>query len=408
MTAGASTLVVTNTNDSGPGSFRQALVYANADAGPRDTITFNIPGAGPHTIRPTKLPDLPTITQPVIIDGTTQPGYAGTPLIEISGENADVVNGLVIAGGNSIVRGLAINRFPLSGILVPSPGNVFEGNFLGTNTAGTAALPNGDDGIKVRGSGNTIGGTTPGAGNLISGNLNDGVDLGAGATNTLVQGNRIGTNAAGTAAIPNGFQGVFIGGGASNNTIGGVTAAARNILSGNTSSGLVISGTGTTANTVIGNFIGTNAAGTAAVANLINGLAFVAGAAGNTVGGFQPTERNLISGNQGVGVGFFGTPGAGGNSLISNLVGTDVTGTAALGNSGSGVYIQTSGNNIGSLTTGVGNTIAFNGSVGVRVDSGTGNAIVYNQIFSNGRPRHRPRAARRHAERRRGRGRRRQ
>ncbi len=145
----------------------------------------------------------------------------------------------------------------------------------------------------------------------------------------------------------------------------------------------MLSGTGTTANTVIGNFIGTNAAGTAAVPNLINGLAFVAGAAGNTAGGFQTTERNLISGNQGVGVGFFGTPGTGGNSLISNLVGTDVTGTAALGNSGSGVYIQTSGNNIGSLTTGVGNTIAFNGSIGVRVDSGTGNAIVYNQIFSN-------------------------
>ncbi len=209
VTAGASTLVVTNTNDSGPGSFRQALADANADAGPRDTITFNIPGAGPHTIRPTKLPDLPTITQPVIIDGTTQPGYAGTPLIEISGENADVVNGLVITGGNSIVRGLAINRFPLSGIFVPSPGNVFESNYIGTNTAGTAALPNGDDGIKVRGSGNTIGGTSPGAGNLISGNLNDGVDLGAGATNTLVQGNRIGTNAAGTAAIPNGFQGIW-------------------------------------------------------------------------------------------------------------------------------------------------------------------------------------------------------
>ena len=77
--------------------------------------------------------------------------------------DADVVNGLVITGGNSIVRGLAINRFPLSGIFVPSPGNVFEGNFIGTDPAGTAALPNGDDGIKVRGSGNTIGGTSPAA-----------------------------------------------------------------------------------------------------------------------------------------------------------------------------------------------------------------------------------------------------
>ena len=93
--------------------------------------------------------------------------------------------------------------------------------------------------------------------------------------------------------------------------------------------------------------------------------------------------RNLISGNQGVGIGAFVTPGTGGNSVVSNLVGTDVTGTTALGNSGSGVYIQTSGNNIGSLTTSVGNTIAFNGSHWRACRLRHGNAIVNNQIFSN-------------------------
>ena len=109
VTPGASTLVVTNTNQSGPGSLYQAIVDAN-DPGPRDTITFNIPGAGPHTIAPTAR-SCRSITQPVVIDGTTQPGYAGTPLIEISGQNAGTAFGLVVNGSNSIVRGLAINRF---------------------------------------------------------------------------------------------------------------------------------------------------------------------------------------------------------------------------------------------------------------------------------------------------------
>ena len=382
VTSGASTLVVTNTNESGPGSLFQAIIEAN-DPGPRDTITFNIPGGGPHTIRPTTR-NLPNIDQPVVIDATTQPGYAGTPLIEISGENAGVVNGLVIAGGNSIVRGLAINRFPVSGIFVASPGNVFEGNYIGTNTAGTAAAPNGDDGIKVRASGNTIGGTSPGAGNLISGNLNDGVDLGPGATNTLVQGNRVGTNAAGTAAIGNG-RGVNIVGGASNTTVGGTAAGARNILSGNSGYGVRIADAGTSGNRVLGNFVGTNAAGTAAVPNGLSGVFAIDGASGNTIGGTQPAEGNVISGNASFGVAFFGAAtDAGGNTVLNNFIGTDATGTAAIGNNASGVFIETSNNRIGSLTAGVGNTIAFNGAVGVRVGAGTGNAIVNNRIFSNG------------------------
>ena len=152
--AGASTLVVTNTNDSGPGSLRQAITDANATADPRDTITFNIPGAGLHTIRPPKSRSADNHAAGHHRRHDAAGLCTGTPLIEISGENAGVVNGLVITGGNSIVRGLAINRFPLSGIFVPSPGNVFESNYIGTNTAGTAAMPNGGGGIKVRGSGN--------------------------------------------------------------------------------------------------------------------------------------------------------------------------------------------------------------------------------------------------------------
>ena len=443
ITPGASTLVVTNTNESGPGSLFQAIFESN-DPGPRDTITFNIPGGGPHTIRPTTR-NLPGINQPVVIDGTTQPGYAGTPLIEISGENAGFISGLVVAGGNSVIQGLAINRFQRAGIFVPAgtgtgnvfqanfigtngtvalgngqtgidletanntvggttaaarnlisgnniagvfiaanaTGNVISGNFIGTNSAGTAAIGNTGDGVTIRSAGNTIGGIAAGAGNVISGNFNDGIDLGAGANNNVIQGNLIGTNATGTAAIANSFQGIWMSGGVTGNTIGGTVPNARNVLSGNGGSGIILNGAGTTANTVLGNFIGTNANGTGSIPNAFNGLEFSGGAAGNTAGGVQPVDRNVLSGNVGAGVGFFGAATNGGNTLLGNFIGTDLTGTVALPNNLSGVYVQTSNNSIGSVATGIGNTIAFNGLFGVRVDSGTGNAIVNNRIFSN-------------------------
>ena len=363
---------MTNTNDGGPGSFRQALLSANADGGPRDVIAFNIEGSGIHTIAPGKF-DLPAITQSVEIDARTQPGYAGTPLIELSGVNADTTaNGLSVAGpGNSIIRGLAINRFQLSGILLQSPNNVVEANFIGTTANGTAAAPNLADGITVRAPGNTIGG------NVISGNLNDGIDLGvAGASNTVVQGNRIGTNAAGTAAIPNAFQGIWIAG-ASNNTIGGTAPAARNLLSGNGSTGVMISGPTTTGNSVLGNYIGTNATGTAAVPNVFDGVNLRDGATGNTIGG-----GNVISGNRN---GIFIETNAT-NHVISNFIGTNAAGTGALPNTFAGIFVTSGGNRIGLTAAGgaAGNTIAFNGAQGVSVVSGTGTAIANNSIFSNG------------------------
>jgi len=317
VTPGASTLVVTNTNEGGPGSFRLALIRSN-DGGPRDTITFNIPGAGPHTIRPTTFVPLPQINQSVVIDGTTQPGYTGTPLIEISGENAGVVPGLVVNGGSSVIRGLAINRFGLPqqpGIaLGGTGGHTLEASFIGTNTDGTAALGNGY-GIHVASPNNVIGGTAAGARNLISGNVTTAVAIFAGATGTLVSGNLIGTNLAGTAALSNGGDGIFVR--SAGNTIGGTTAGAGNVISGNLNDGIDL--------------------------------------------------------------------GANNNLIVGNRIGTDGTGTVALPNTGSGVYVQTGNNNsIGSVTAGIGNTIAFNGFVGVRVDSGTGNAIVNNRIFSNG------------------------
>src|SRR6266567_8549025 len=152
------TFAVINTNDSGPGSLRQAILGANANSG-LDTIAFSI-GSGPQTIAP--LSPLPTITDPVIIDGTTQPGYAGAPLIEISGANAGSgADGLSIMAGNSTVLALVINRFQAAflggggnGIFISGGGgNVVERCFLGTNASGTAVLSNTGDGVLVSSSG---------------------------------------------------------------------------------------------------------------------------------------------------------------------------------------------------------------------------------------------------------------
>ena len=445
ITPGASKLVVNNTNDSGPGSLFQAIFDSN-DPGPRDTITFNIPGAGPHTIRPTTR-NLPDIVQPVVIDATTQTGFTanGPRLIEISGENAGSATGLFINTSNTLVRGLAINRFAFAGIGLNGPGgHTLEGNFIGTNPAGTAALPNlqqgifvnspnnviggttaaarnvisgnqaqglflvsgangnvvagnyigtnvdgtaalgnAGAGIAIQSSGNTVGGTAPGSRNVISGN-NGGVNInGTTAIGNQVLGNFIGTNASGNAAVPNGNNGINISNGATNTTVGGSSAAARNIISGNVQSGVRIQNVGTTGNNVRGNYVGTNAAGSATVPNGLNGVEFGFAATGNMVGGTQPADGNVISGNAAVGLAFF-TAGTGGNQALFNLIGTDATGTQPLGNGSHGVFMQSNNNRLGSLTSSIGNVIAFNGAYGVRVDTGTGNAIVNNSIFSNG------------------------
>ena len=294
------------------------------DDGPRDTIVFNIPGTGVHTIRP-PASGLPGIGQPIIIDGTTQPGYSGTPLIEIDGTTSGNVNGLALNGGNSIIRGLAINRFAQAGLFIPSAGNTIESNFIGTDPTGTLARPNAGGGIVVRGANNTIGGTTAGARNLIAGNNNGGININTGAaTGNLVAGNFIGTNASGTAALPNGNNGINIYAGATRNTVGGSTAAARNIISGNLGSGIRLQDAATTGNDVRGNYVGTNLSGTSAIPNGFNGVEFGFATAGNTVGGPQPVDGNLLSGNSGA-ASASSPLGAGGNTALFNLIGTDAT-----------------------------------------------------------------------------------
>jgi len=138
---GAATITVTTTADSGPGSLRQAILDSNTSAGTLDTIAFGIPGAGVHTIVPASA--LPTITDPVVIDGSTQPGFAGAPLIELDGTNAGgFQHGLNITAGGSTVRALVINRFNGSGIICFTVGgNTIVGNYVGTNAAGPSPTP---------------------------------------------------------------------------------------------------------------------------------------------------------------------------------------------------------------------------------------------------------------------------
>jgi hypothetical protein len=251
-----------------------------------------------------------------------------------------------------------------------------QGNKVGTNAAGTAALANGSYGVEMLGSSNTVGGTAAGAGNLISGNKFNGLVIQGAAS--LVQGNRIGTNAAGTAALPNGFHGVTIAGG-SNNTIGGTAAGAGNLISGNKFDGLVIEDA---ANLVVqGNRIGTNAAGTAALPNGFHGVV-IADGSNNTIGGTAAGAGNLISGNKFDGI-LIDTMSVA-NVVQGNLVGTNATGTAAVANGADGIDVQGSNNTVGGTVAGAGNTIAFNTANGVHVEIGNGNTIRHNSIFANG------------------------
>jgi hypothetical protein len=201
------------------------------------------------------------------------------------------------------------------------------------------AQPNGGNGINI-GAGasfNTLGGSAPGAGNLVSGNMLDGIAL-AGNFNQVL-GNTIGSNADHTAALPN-RAGISIAG--ANNTIGGSSAAAANIIGGNRSDGLVLN--------------------LGASANLLQG--------------------NVIARNRGNGVSI--AAGASNNVLLGNAIGTTPSGSQAYPNGLNGVMIAGANNTVGGTAAGAGNTIAFNGNDGVLVDTGTGNAIRQNAIFESG------------------------
>jgi hypothetical protein len=329
--------VVTNANDNGDGSLRKAIDDANARAG-ADNIRFLIAPGGPQTIDLASA--LPAITSPVVIDGTTQPGSAGAPPIVLNGGGL-AGDGLLITGGSSVVRGLVIQGFGGNGIEISGPGgNLIEGNYIGTNAAGTAAQGNAGNGIQIIDSpNNTIGGTTPEARNVIAGNAGEEVRLdGAGAGGNAIRGNFIGTDASGATALYSSASGVYI------------RKAPANLVLGN-----VVSGN--------------------------------AGFAGIAVCGDSAGEPLTLCGGGAAGT---QTSNAAGNVIQGNRIGTDVSGLNGLGNSGYGVSIDGAPNTlIGGTAAGAANLIAFNGSPagapGVIVfnPGATGNQIVRNSIHSN-------------------------
>ncbi|HEV3343584.1 MAG TPA: hypothetical protein VG125_24645, partial [Pirellulales bacterium] len=298
-------------------------------------------------------------------------------------------------GGTAAGAGNVISANTLNGVSIRDPGsagNLVEGNFIGTDktgetivgTDGTSSLGNGVAGIEI-GNGatsNTIGGTTSGAGNVISGNAIDGIDLNdVGTSGNLVEGNLIGTDAHGTIALGNHGNGaVVIFAGATSNTIGGITAAARNVIAADSGNGVFISDSGTSQNLVEGNYIGTDSSGAKPLGNAADGVIILAGASHNTIG-----AGNVISGNAANGVEIQSN----GNWAEGNLIGTDLTGTIALPNGEYGVLLinRATGNTIGTNADGVNdsaerNVISGNSWSGLAIIGiGTdGNSVAGNLI----------------------------
>jgi CSLREA domain-containing protein len=394
LTAGAAadTFVVDNTVDPGdtfctaPGcTLREAIAAANANPG-ADIINFNIPGAGVHTITPGG--DLPALVEAVTVDGYTQPGTSENTLavgdnavllIELNLTNSIVGNvGLRISSDDCTIRGLVINRTSGQAIEISSgfENNVVEGNFIGTDPSGTVDMGNGNVGVVVTGIDTRVGGTAPAARNIISGNI-AGVTLSSSRGNQ-VMGNYIGTDKNGTAALANDFGGVLIFS-SNGNTIGGTEPGAGNVIAGNDTDGLRIEGATSVDNTVEGNFIGTDATGTMPLRNTDSGVA-IDGANNNLIGGTTAAARNVISVNP---TGVLMSGGATGNTVQGNFIGTDVTGFVDVGSDDlEGVRIDDSpANLIGGSVPGAGNLISTNfNNIEINGAASTGNLIQGNLI----------------------------
>jgi parallel beta-helix repeat protein len=340
--AGAATITVTSTADSGPGTLHQAILDSNASVSVLDTIAFDIPGAGVQTIIVST--DLPTATDPVIVDGTTQPGYVDSPLIELT--ESTPTQGLRISAGGSTVRGLAIFEFGVQLTLTSNGGNVVEDCYIGFNAAATVTTTG--LGLQIQNSPDTTI-----VGNVISGLTSTGIQLVA-SDRTIIRGNLIGTNPAGTAGLANG-GGISVVN-SDDVVVGGTVAGMGNLVSGTTTgNGIYVTGS---ANTLIaGNLIGTDITGTQPLPNNfgleIDNIPTI------TIGGTAPAARNIISGN---GTGIRLNSAAQGATIQNNYLGTDITGTLPLPNSlAILVNIQTATDIlIGGPNPGEGNVIVSN------------------------------------------------
>ncbi len=345
MTRARATFIVDSTGDeedaaigdglcavgSGECTLRAAISEANF-AADLDTISFAIPDQSDPGCDPVRgictiqvgAGGFATIIQPVVLDATTQPGFAGTPLIELDGTLTGTnISGFAVWGGGTTIRGFAINRFANnSDIAAWNLGtNVFEGNFLGTDPTGTTNL---------------------------------------GSLNSLHVS------------------------GITETTIGGTASEARNLISGNTGPALALNNAAFD-NHVEGNTFGLDATGTIGLGNLGNDILVMNGSTGNTIGGTAAGAANTIAANQAADYPSFGVAfNSSGNLIQGNRIGTDVNG-ADSGNLGIAVTIvDAADNTLGGVVPGAGNLIAYNGlGVDLRGDTSTGNSIVGNSIHSN-------------------------
>jgi hypothetical protein len=332
--AAVTVFVVTNTNESGPGSLAQAILDANANPG-ADIIQFDIPGTGLQTIALSG--PLPPVMDLQLIDGYSQPGSVANtdPVadnavlqVELLGSGTD---GLTILAGSSIVQGLIFDGFSNAITLSGGGGNSIQGNFIGTNAAGSAVLGN-FAGISITDgtSADLIGDSDPAARNLISGNV-VGIEVtGTGAATVL--GNLIGTDASGSAALGN-VDGISLSA-SSNSLIGGINPGEANVVSGNTGEGIDIEDSD--GEVVKGNLIGTDATGAFAVGNGDAGVRIVGISENFTL------VNNVISGNSGPGVelNFGSLSTIVQNRINSNVIGADFHGTSPVGNGGAGIRID--------------------------------------------------------------------
>ncbi len=365
-----STFTVTNNNDHGPGSFRQAILSSNATSGSAaNTINFQISGGGVQTIALQSA--LPAVTHAVTIDGTTQPGIGTAPRIVLNGTNAGTGSaGLSLRAPHISVKDIAIDGYGEYGIAIYGDGSsedTITDDYIGLTPAGNTAAGNGWGGILlcIGTHDNTI------SGNVISGNVGPGLEIHGGSFSNVVEGNLIGTNASETAALGNSTEGILITTGSYSNIIGGTTVADRNVISGNGGAGVQVD-LDSDNNSVEGDLIGTNASGATTLGNTTSGVLIESGAAGNTVGGTTAAAANTIADNQDNGVAV--TRAGVGNTIVGNLINANGFGRQTAG-TGDGVFLMCT-----PTLKVLNNTIEFNHDWGI-LSADSGSPVLTGNVF---------------------------
>ncbi len=370
-------------------SLRDAITAANRTAG-MDTIAFDLE---PTATRLVITSTLPLITQPILIDGTTQPGYTDVPVIELDGSSIARISrleatqhGLVLATSGSSVRGLRITGFPGSAVVVQGGDTIIQGCEIGLAADGIQPAGNLGDGILIENAPRTeIGGTTPAQRNVIAFQRGVGIRVqGNGASETKIIGNLIGTRriaralASGAASSQSNAQGGIYSDDAPATQIGGTGAGAGNIISSNGTAGIILFRSGTAGTVVQGNLIGTDQDGSTALPN--GGTGIILDSVDDVlIGGSDPNAGNIISGN--VGLGIIAENNANRITIKGNLIGTDRTGTIALGNQQGGLRLRDVRDSvIGGAEPEARNLISGNGGIGLAL---TGSSATRNVIQGN-------------------------